>query len=203
MPSPSTYLLTPIFPKVLVLLISGRIQARSFLWSGCLIQSSQKLKWLKSSLLAKVSNESDSRPTGGIASLCQTTDLTAGYITDMAERACRASKPTWGIASLRQTTDFTPGHIAERACRASRPTWGIASLRQTTDFTPGYIAERACRASRPTWGITPGYIAERACRTSRPTWGIASLPGCTPWSIMSRYIKQRLIGCLQVKQRSH
>lgn len=38
------YLLTPTFPNVLVLLISGRIQERSFLWSGCLIQSSQNLK---------------------------------------------------------------------------------------------------------------------------------------------------------------
>lgn len=39
-----TYLLTPFLPNVLVLQISGRIQARPFLWSGCLIQSSQNLQ---------------------------------------------------------------------------------------------------------------------------------------------------------------
>lgn len=37
------YLLTPTFPNVLVLLNSGRMQERSFLWSGCRIQSSQNL----------------------------------------------------------------------------------------------------------------------------------------------------------------
>lgn len=39
----TTYLLTPIFPNVLVRDTSGRIQARSFLCSGLLIQSSQYL----------------------------------------------------------------------------------------------------------------------------------------------------------------
>lgn len=39
----STYLLTPVLPNVLVLDISGRIQALFRRCSGCLIQSSQYL----------------------------------------------------------------------------------------------------------------------------------------------------------------
>ena len=39
-----TYLLTPTFPKVSVLDISGRMQALSWRWAGSLIQSSQNLQ---------------------------------------------------------------------------------------------------------------------------------------------------------------